>query len=72
MLEHKFGVTEKKEINMELKDLKKKYKQAEESGDSTFTLEGREIVTNFAKYLIQHLENKGAKDTTNLEWENGV
>ena len=39
-----------------LKQLKQLYAQAEKKGDSEFVFEGKTLVTNFAKYLIEYLE----------------
>ena len=40
----------------ELKELKKLYKDAVESGDELFIFRGRETYTSFAKYLIEFTE----------------
>ncbi|MCK5607649.1 hypothetical protein KAR91_37540 [Candidatus Pacearchaeota archaeon] len=44
-----------KELFQKLKDT---YTVAKEAGVDRFVFEGRELVPDYAKYLIEHLENK--------------
>jgi hypothetical protein len=41
----------------ELDKLKEAYSKAVENEDLLFTFDGEQILTTFAKYLIEHLEN---------------
>ena len=52
---------------MTLKDLKDAYKKAKESESEVFILQGREILTSYAKYLIEYLsEVKKLADNQNI------
>jgi hypothetical protein len=39
-------------------DLKKEYKKAVENNEEFFIFQNKEIVTEYAKYLIEHLETQ--------------
>jgi hypothetical protein len=38
--------------------LKARYKQAVDAGEDSFTLDGHEFLTNYAKYLLEYLAPK--------------
>ena len=42
------------------KQFKSRYEQAVADGETSFTWEGREVLTSYAKYVVQYLEMKGA------------
>ena len=51
----------KDELNISFEDLqrlKSIYKEAVEADEYTLWFEGNQFVTNYAKYLIEHLENE--------------
>lgn len=41
-----------------LEDLKIRYRIAELQGRETFTFEGQQVLTRYAKYLIEYLEQR--------------
>lgn len=41
-----------------LENLKKAHREAKEQGLTVFTFEGAELVTDYAYYVIQYLENR--------------
>ncbi len=43
----------------DLEPLKQKYEEAVEKGEDIFEYRGGQVVTNFAKYLIEYLESNG-------------
>ena len=38
-------------------EVKKQYGQAISDGKDTFTFEGQEVLTTYAKYVVQYIEN---------------
>ena len=46
----------------ELKNLKMVYKQALEEERGSFTFQGKELLTNYGKYLIEYLETQNISD----------
>jgi|GEM_PF-6824381 len=52
-----------------LGDLEKCYTKATQSGAEVFTFQGREVLTSYAKYLIEYLKtsaHRSANDTIQL------
>jgi hypothetical protein len=45
-------------MNVEIQELKKAYKKALEEKQESFVYEGYELVTDYAKYLLEYLEGK--------------
>lgn len=41
-----------------VKSLRKEYDKAVKEGKDVFVFEGQELVTNYAKYLLEYLEPK--------------
>ena len=41
-----------------LRALRRAYKKAVEDGEKVFKFEGHELLTDYAKYLIQHLDHE--------------
>lgn len=50
---------------LKLSRLKKRYGIAREKKEESFRFEGSEFVTDYAKYLIEYLENKFGKNHQN-------
>jgi len=48
------------------KQLKEAYKKAVEEKAEAFSFDGHLLVTDYAKYLIQHQENEGVTDETKI------
>lgn len=45
-----------------VKDLRKAYEKAVREGKDTFTIDGYNFVTGYAKYLLQYIEMRGVPD----------
>lgn len=52
---------------VKLKELKKAYNKAVEGNLDSFYVDNKELVTGYAKYLIEYAEMKGASAETNLD-----
>jgi len=52
---------------VKLKTLKNAYEEAVETEAEKFSVDGKELVTGYAKYLIEYAEMRGAKAETNLD-----
>lgn len=54
-------------MSIQFADLKEAYKNASKKGIDQFTLDNKEYVTGYAKYLIQYLEMKNVNDRQVIE-----
>jgi ribosomal protein S8E len=57
--ERRAHATEGKVIFIEVQGLRKVYDQAVASGETVFLYEGHEVLTAYAKYLLEYLESEG-------------
>lgn len=49
-----------------IRDLKNRYELAVKRGEETFTIDGFEFVTDYAKYLLQYFGMCNVPETTEL------
>lgn len=49
-------------MEIKFKELKKRYKEAKENSITSFFIEDKEILTSYAKYLIEYCEMQGLQD----------
>ena len=54
----KFRITQAQTVNFEIKSLEKAYKKAQLNYEESFIYKGQELLTGYAKYLIEHLKNQ--------------
>jgi hypothetical protein len=50
-----------------VKDLRKEYELAVAEGRESFTIDGFEFLTKFAKYTLEFMDMKGIKDSMPLK-----
>lgn len=53
---------------MKFKTFRKAYKKAEDSKEHMFTIDGLEFLTTYAKYVIEYLKSRGAREETEISF----